>query len=117
VGLREATARSASAHHLRQPLGCFLGIVTGREHPLGTGKRTKAAAVNETPGQFLRFLFSFGHAHVLQVTEILGARLVTLLGRDIGMKVRHFDRRFNAGTQGDVRVAMLSAPDHSFRAD
>src|ERR1700730_17229057 len=67
--------------------------------------------------EFLGFLFSLSHDHVLKIAEVFRAGFIALLRRHLAIQVPQFRSGRQCGTKPEVRVAMLRAPDDCLRAE
>src|SRR6266849_10570789 len=63
----------------REALGRLLRVVSRREHPFGAREMREAATEKKALAQFLGLLVGLRAEDRLQVAEVLGTRLVTLI--------------------------------------
>src|SRR5260370_40394967 len=101
----------------REPARRLVRIVARREHPFWPRKVGEAAAEEKVAAEFVGLLFGLVDEDRLQVTEILRARLVSVLRRFRGIEVPHFERRLEHRGERDVRLLLRSAPFHRLGAD
>src|SRR5689334_9520595 len=84
---------------------------------LGTGEILRAAPEERSFTQLLRFLLGFGDKDLLQIAEVLAAGGITLFRGCIAIEIPQFYSRRECGTEADIGITMLGAPDHRLGAN